>query len=423
MSSDARIDIRGLSKRYTLYDTAHAQLLGQFSDRVSDQYAWALKDINLTAEFGETIGLIGENGAGKSTLLQVLAGIVSPTSGSVDVTGRVAAMLELGAGFNPDFSGIENARLSGVIYGLSPREIEARLPKICEFAGIGDYINRPTRQYSSGMFARLAFAVAAHIDADILIVDEILNVGDISFQQKAMRFLREFSKTGLVFFASHDLAAVTSLCDRVVLLEKGEIVGLGKPRQMVHEYMKRASRKSDESADFAEDGALVADGLDPVLQDDIPEGLPFLDFEEDTPPVAPGKISAVSLTVDGRTQPRFAGGEIVALECRFAGGDAGAVLAFAIRDRLGEVVCYRDTSDDVSLALKPTSRQCAFGFRLPYFLSGTYTIDVGLFEEQAGEVSVVDVVRSAATFEVISNHIGGGIANVPHSEAVIEVVA
>ena len=198
---------------------------------------WALEPMNISVSRGEAVGVIGRNGSGKSTLLQILCRTVKPNSGYVDVNGRVAGLLELGAGFSPDFTGRENAVMNAAVHGLKEKEIQARLPAIADFAGIGDYFDRPVREYSSGMFARLAFAVATHVDADLLVVDEILAVGDAAFQRKCMARMRQFREAGgALLFVSHSSLAVLSVCERSIWLDHG---AFGKESRSVVDFFRR----------------------------------------------------------------------------------------------------------------------------------------------------------------------------------------
>ncbi len=232
-SDDFAIRVRGVSKCYQIYDKPHDRLrqailprlkgwLGQ--DASGTRYFrefWALRDVSFDVKRGGTVGIVGKNGSGKSTLLQIICGTLAPTAGEVEVRGRVAALLELGAGFNPEFTGRENIFMNASILGLSRQETESRFDDIVAFADIGDFIEQPVKTYSSGMVVRLAFAVIAHVDADVLVIDEALSVGDAFFSQKCMRYLRRFMQTGTVLFVSHDTGAVVSLCDTAVWLENG----------------------------------------------------------------------------------------------------------------------------------------------------------------------------------------------------------
>ena len=200
---------------------------------------WALKEITFSIKKGETLGIIGQNGSGKSTLLQIITQVMSPTSGSVDVKGKIAALLELGTGFDPELSGRENLYLSGSMMGLSKKEIQQRVPLIEEFAAIGEFIDQPVKLYSSGMFVRLAFSAAIHVDPDILIIDEALAVGDIKFQNKCYRKFREFKDQGkTIIFVTHGTDLVAKHCDRAILLHQGALIEDGEPNKVINHYLE-----------------------------------------------------------------------------------------------------------------------------------------------------------------------------------------
>ena len=202
---------------------------------------WALKDVSFEIKKGETVGVVGRNGSGKSTLLQLICGTLAPTNGSVETTGRIAALLELGSGFNPEFTGRENVYLlNASILGLSEAEIDAKYDEIVAFADIGEFVDQPVKQYSSGMYVRLAFAVIAHVNADILVIDEALETsGDAFFVQKCMRFLRNFMETGTVLFVSHDTGAILNLCQTAVWLRNGAIAAMGAPGDLIKHYLEK----------------------------------------------------------------------------------------------------------------------------------------------------------------------------------------
>ncbi len=203
---------------------------------------WALRDVSFELKAGRVLGIIGKNGSGKSTLMQMVAGLLEPTVGSIHVEGNVAALLELGAGFNPDFTGRENVMLSGSIYGYQPHELEEKLDRIIAFADIGKHIDYPVKTYSSGMFARLAFAVAIEVNPTLLLIDEILSVGDIGFQSRCFRRIEELKKNGTsILFVSHDLNAVQMLCDEAILLDKGYMICTGDPKEVTDTYLARLS--------------------------------------------------------------------------------------------------------------------------------------------------------------------------------------
>lgn len=235
------IDVRDVTKVYRLYDRQRDRLWESLGLDRKKQYKekYALNHVDLQVRRGETVGLIGTNGSGKSTMLKLITGVLTPTSGSITVNGRISALLELGAGFNMEYTGIENVYLNGAMIGFSREEIDQRLDDIVKFADIGDYINQPVKSYSSGMFVRLAFAVAINIDPEILIVDEALSVGDVFFQSKCYRKFEEFKREGkTILFVSHDLSAITRYCDRAVLLNQGDKVYEGTPKEAIDIYKK-----------------------------------------------------------------------------------------------------------------------------------------------------------------------------------------
>lgn len=245
MSSDPVIRMQQLSKVYRVYNRPIDRVLESVLHRTGIRKSGtrfreilALKPMDFEINPGETVGIIGQNGSGKSTLLQIISGTLYPSSGSVEVNGRLSALLELGAGFNPNFSGRENAYLNGSIMGFSRAEMASKFDDILEFSGIGDFIDQPVKTYSSGMFVRLAFAVAIHMDPDILVVDEALSVGDVRFQNKCFRKLRELKEGGTTtLFVTHSSDLIVRHCDRAILLEKGEVHSTGDPADVVNEYL------------------------------------------------------------------------------------------------------------------------------------------------------------------------------------------
>ena len=233
------IQVKGLEKAYKLYDKPSDRLkeaLG-FGRKKRYKEHYALKGVDMTIYQGETVGIIGTNGSGKSTILKIITGVLNPTGGSVHVNGRISALLELGAGFNMEYNGIENIYLNGTMIGFSKKEIDAKMDDILNFADIGDYVYQPVKTYSSGMFVRLAFAVAINIEPEILIVDEALSVGDVFFQAKCYHKFEEFKEIGkTIVFVSHDLSSISKYCDRVVLLNQGVKLGEGSPKEMIDAY-------------------------------------------------------------------------------------------------------------------------------------------------------------------------------------------
>ena len=238
-TKEIAIRAENISKVYKLYDKPSDRMKEAFglTRKKRHKEHYALTDVDLTIYKGETVGIIGTNGSGKSTILKIITGVLNPTKGDMTVNGRISALLELGAGFNMEYNGIENVYLNGTMMGFSEKEIDEKLPGILEFADIGDYVYQPCKTYSSGMFVRLAFAVAINIEPEILIVDEALSVGDVFFQAKCYHKFEEFKQAGkTILFVSHDLSSIAKYCDRVILLNKGVKLGEGEPKEMIDAY-------------------------------------------------------------------------------------------------------------------------------------------------------------------------------------------
>ncbi len=263
--SEYVIQVQNVDKVYKLYDSNKARVLDTLGLTRKKNYKehYALKGMDFSVKKGECVGLIGTNGSGKSTVLKIITGVLSPTKGQVLVDGRISALLELGAGFNQEYTGLENIYLNGTMLGYTKEEIDEKLDAILEFADIGDFVFQPVKTYSSGMFVRLAFAVAINIDPEILIVDEALSVGDVFFQAKCYKKFEEFKDAGkTILFVSHDLGAISKYCDRAILINKGDKVGEGTPKDMIDIYKKilvgqqpLISSKFDQAVGF---GATVA---------------------------------------------------------------------------------------------------------------------------------------------------------------------
>jgi homopolymeric O-antigen transport system ATP-binding protein len=260
MSSDIAVRCRGLGKAFQLYarrtDQVKQMLFGSIH-RFYQEY-WVLRDIDLEVRRGEAVAIIGRNGAGKTTLLRLLCGITEPTRGELHVAGRIAPILALGAAFNWEISGRENVMIGGAVLGLRRSEILRRLPSIADFAAIGPFIDQPVRLYSSGMRSRLAFAICAHADADILLVDEALAVGDAAFRQKSLAFLNAFRHRGTLIVVSHDMEQIRASCDRVVWVDDGRIRADGEVAEVLRLYDEATEAEEDDGARFAFDAATHA---------------------------------------------------------------------------------------------------------------------------------------------------------------------
>ena len=265
--SEKAISVSHIEKIYKLYDRRSDRLrealLPMGKKRHKDHYA--LKDVSFDVGTGECVGIIGTNGSGKSTILKIITGVLTPTAGTVEINGRISALLELGAGFNPEYNGIENIYLNGMMIGFSREEIDKKLDSILEFADIGDYVYQPVKTYSSGMFVRLAFALSINIDPEILIVDEALSVGDVFFQAKCYHKFEEFKEQGkTILFVSHDMSSISKYCDRVVLLDKGIKLAEGSSKKVIDIYKQVlvGQYKAPETvmAENAENGVIQAAG-------------------------------------------------------------------------------------------------------------------------------------------------------------------
>ena len=249
--SDYAIRVKDVSKMYKLYNRNRDRVMDAFGVTKKPRYRehYALNGLSFDVKRGETVGIIGTNGAGKSTILKIITGVLNPTDGEVDIDGRISALLELGAGFNQEYTGIENVYLNGTMMGYTKEEVDAKMDDILSFADIGDFVYQPVKTYSSGMFVRLAFAVAINIDPEILIVDEALSVGDVFFQNKCYKKFDDFKKLGkTILFVSHDLGSISKYCDRVVLLDHGKKLSEGSPKDMIDIYKKLMTGTAVEDA-------------------------------------------------------------------------------------------------------------------------------------------------------------------------------
>lgn len=398
MSSDIVIQARGLNKIYNIFKKPDDRLKQMiFRKRKFFEEYWALKGVDIEIRRGETVALIGRNGSGKSTLLQIITGTLQPTSGTVAVEGRVGALLELGAGFNPEFTGRENVYMSGQILGLTPEMIEARFDAIAAFADIGDFMDQPVKLYSSGMYARLAFSVMAHVDTDILIVDEILAVGDAAFVQKCMRFIRKFKETGTLLFVSHDTAAVLSLCDTAIWMDAGLLRAKGPARDICEAYQADIEGSKDRGHAFHIGGSRKSPEAEPALPVDLRQGrLKELDlqgrvevfsFDPDAPWFGErgAVIEDVALCdLNGNKLTALEGGEDVRIKitCRSEQNIDSPIIGFIVKDRLGQSIFSDNTYlsyKDLNVSVRSGEKLLTeFDFRMPYLASGHYSISVAI---------------------------------------------
>ena len=372
------IELDDVTKRYKIYRNPRHRALEMLVPCVRRLHTdfWALRGITLTVERGETIGIVGVNGSGKSTLLQLLAGIIRPAGGRLEVHGRVSSLLELGAGFHPELTGRQNVEMFGTIIGLSLAEIRRRLPDIERFAGIGDFIEQPVKTYSSGMFVRLAFAAAIHVEPDILLVDEALAVGDAVFQHQCVRRIREMQAAGTtVIFVSHDAGMIKAVSSRVVLLDQGRMVAQGDPAEVASLYFARASA---EIAKVQAAGASVTIG-GPSDAGEIPGG----NLEPQTQLFRHGTGDAMIRRVellDAGGRPTTAVGfneeAVLRVHAEYMKAAPASIIGFGFRDRTGaELIGTNTFEEGVTLPAREPNSTLTVDFRLRLPLApGTYSV-------------------------------------------------
>ena len=332
------VEFQGVSKSYAIYDAPGDRLKELLSlNRLKrHQDFWALHDVSFEVKRGETFCIVGENGSGKSTLLQMVAGILHPTSGTVAVHGRVSALLELGAGFNPEFSGRDNVYLNGSILGLTTRQIDQRYQDIAAFAEIGDFIDQPVKTYSSGMVVRLAFAVAINVDPEILLVDEALAVGDIYFRQRCMRKVHELRQRGItILFVSHAVSDVKAIGDRVLWLDHGRMIDCGEPDRVVSKYLAAMTEK-DSTYLLLKSAADPQRRLGgPIQAPEIVETIPNIDHR-----FGDGRAAIIGIAVldeQGRAVPILEPSTriLVRISVRATADVALPIVGFMLRNQLG----------------------------------------------------------------------------------------
>ena len=449
MSSEIAIEIKQLSKCYPIYAQPRdrlkqfvlprlKRLLG-FPPKQYFREFWALRDISLTVNKGETVGIIGRNGSGKSTLLQMVCNTLNPTCGSIQTHGRIAALLELGSGFNPEFTGRENVYMNATVLGLEQDAIDQRFDDIVAFADIGEFIEQPVKTYSSGMLVRLAFAVIAHVDADILVIDEALSVGDAFFTQKCMRFLRCFMETGTVLFVSHDASAVLGLCDRAVLLKAGRIERMGAAKEVVEHYLeslyetapgitKTVTEKKNTAPPPREEE--YRDPREPLINaSNLRNDIQVFQFSDHDDGFGTGcaRISSVKIMDHhGHALSWLTGGEDVVLEIRALANQEiiRPIVGFQFKDRLGQVI-FADNSfltyELTPVRLMPGREIVAkFSFRHPVLLSGDYSIDAAIAEGTQENHVQHHWLRNALIVKAHASPICLGLVGIPMKKITLE---
>jgi lipopolysaccharide transport system ATP-binding protein len=444
------IRVRSLRKGYQIYDAPRdrlkqflwprlQRLLGQTPKQYYREFL-ALKDISLEIKRGETVGIIGRNGSGKSTLLQVICGTLHPNSGDVLVNGRVAALLELGSGFNPEFTGRENVYMNAGILGLTQEQTAARFADIESFADIGDFIDQPVKTYSSGMSVRLAFAVIAHVDADILVIDEALAVGDAFFTQKCMRFLRTFMKTGTVLFVSHDTASVRSLCSRAIWLEKAELLREGSPDDVCNLYLEafyeaqqgRHTTTKMRTASLQDPTKPWKDQrLEFLNLSNLRNDLQVFSFDTDAASFGKGGARIVSVAfLDKENAPLtwVVGGEQITLQIRALALEylTAPIVGFFVKDRLGQTLfgdnTFLNTREQPKVCEEGMSLDAEFTFQMPILPAGDYSVSVAIANGTENDHVQHHWIHDAMFFKSQSSSVVTGLVGIPMRHIELRVV-
>lgn len=441
MSSEVVVAAEHLGKTYQVYERPQDRFMQMLMRGAKQYYSefQALHDVSFTIGKGETVGIIGKNGSGKSTLLQIICGTLLQSSGQIWVGGKIAALLELGAGFNPEFTGRENVNLNASILGLDEAQITERFQSIVEFADIGEFLDQPVKTYSSGMVVRLAFAVIAHVDADILVIDEALAVGDAYFVQKCMRFLRRFRERGTLLFVSHDTTSVTSLCDRAIWLDRGSVRAIGAAKDVVGLYLEGlydtasvtetgermivASRNRDDAVEYRDQRQAFINNS--TLRNDIE----IFGFSEHAADFTDGQADIVDVEFleNGKKLSWMVGGESVTLSihCVTAIALDSPIVGFFIKNRLGQHVFGDNTflSYRESPVAVPAGGTCvaSFEFTMPMLPVGDYSVDVSISNGTQQRFRMINWKYDVLLFRVEASAIVHGMVGIPMRSILLEL--
>ena len=432
-SGDVAVQATSVSKCYQLYDKPqhrlkqaifpHFQRLLGMPVKTHSREFWALKDVTFELKKGQTVGIIGRNGSGKSTLLQIIAGTLEPTYGKAEVNGRVAALLELGSGFNPEFTGRENVYMNATILGLTREEVDARFDDIVSFAEIGEFIEQPVKTYSSGMYVRLAFAVQVAIEPDVLIIDEALSVGDARFSMKCLRRMRELVQRGTsCLFVSHDMSSVVNFCSQVIWLESGMIFQQGDPKEITLNYANFVSygflppeKKSHEYSQVGrrgEDGGTIDAGDKKFAKADTSffQNVHWIDTSNmPSTGVGGARITRIALyAADNPTSVLLSGGEDVQILIEI---DSRSELTFPVvcadfRDKKGNLIFGLNTMfvlGQLPCFKENTRHIISFKFSFPLLLNGNYSVSTALADGSLHNHVQHHIIHDAVIVEVRSS--------------------
>lgn len=451
-SNDVAIRVSNLSKCYEIYEAPSDRLKQFLLPRLSRLFGqppkqyfrefWALKDVSFEVKKGETVGIIGRNGSGKSTLLQLVCGTLTPTNGEVRTNGRIAALLELGSGFNPEFTGRENVYLNAAVLGLTKEEVDERFEKIAAFADIGQFMEQSVKIYSSGMYVKLAFAVIAHVDADILVIDEALAVGDAVFIQKCMRFIRSFQEHGTLLFVSHDTASVQNLCKAGIWLGNGQVRQMGASKDVAEAYLQYTLQevygqnvKLNAASETVLQGSISSD----LSETPVAPVVPVVNYEgqltvQNNLSAAKGwqtgmaEITSISLQkMDGSTDVVFEGGESVrmVINAKSYADLASPILGFILKDRLGQDLFGENTLPLTATHLRKVKAgqnfAAQFEFKLPMLPNGQYAVMASVADGDLHKNVQHHFLHDALIINVISSQIRWGLVGLPFSKISLEI--
>lgn len=435
--SNIVINVESLTKIYRLYNDPVDRLkesLHPFRKEYHQDF-YALNDVSFEINKGETVGIIGKNGSGKSTLLKILAGVLTPTQGQVVVNGKVLALLELGAGFNPELTGVENIYFNGALLGTSREEMNDKLESILDFAGIGDFVYQPVKSYSSGMYVRLAFAVIAHLDADILIVDEALAVGDAVFTQKCMRFIRSFQERGTLLFVSHDMGTVQNLCESAIWLSQGEVRKTGVSKSVAEAYLQSTLQEIYGDEQLLTTVSTVSeksdeDSMQPSSPINYESKMSGLDNLANAKGWQTGTAELLGLTLERLSSgpsTTFEGGEKVRMVIEaVAHHDLfSPILGFIVKDRLGQDIFGENTlpfSATTSTPVKSGQKfKAEFDFVLPMLPNGQYAVMASVADGDLLNNTQHHYLHDAYIINVSSSKVRWGLAGLKFDRVILEV--
>lgn len=432
------LKVNNVSKVYHLYRRNRDRLKETFHPfrKQYHQDFYAIKNISFQLNKGEALGILGENGSGKSTLLKTIAGVLTPNQGNVEAFGTVASLLELGTGFNPEMTGMENIFFYGLINNIAQKAMEKNVKRILDFAEIGEFIHQPVKTYSSGMFVRLAFSCAISIEPEIFIIDEALAVGDAIFTQKCMRFIRSFTKRGTLLFVSHDIASVQNLCQKAIWLQKGEVAAIGSAREVSEKYLQytlqmisgnEVSLNTIEKEEaITQEEEHIDEKIDYEAKFELKHNLNDAGGWE----TGGGKIIDVKLQkFNGERPAIYKGGEkiILLVTARLDTEFKSPIIGFLFKDRLGQELFgentgIQSTENAQNLGRDQNMIQAEFVFRLPMLLNGQYFVTVTLADGNLTENIQHHWLHDALTITVHSSKVRYGILGLSFEKAALRTL-